>query len=78
MISFQTPSEPFMATAFLTDATFWITICAARLHEIGAHADFADAEVTAADLFEDEAYRALGPSTAAEVFRGRHVEAKAA
>lgn len=67
-----------MATAFLSDATFWITICAARLSEIGARATFADAEATAADLYEDEAYRPLGPSAAAEAFRGRRDEARAA
>lgn len=66
-----------MATPFLSDATFWITICAARLQEIAARATSEDAELTASDLFEDPAYRALGPSAAAEAFHDRQTEAPA-
>lgn len=66
-----------MTTAYLTDAAVWITICAARLLELGTRAASGDAESTAADLYEEAEYRALDPCSAAEAFRVRHLQVKA-
>ena len=59
-------------TAYLTDAAFWVTVCAAHLLEIGARASGDDADETAADLFEDPDYRSLQPRAAAVAFQAWH------
>lgn len=68
-----------MATAYLTDAAVWITICAARLQEIAARVNADDAENTAADLYDDPEYGDLDPALAAEAWqRGRAAGRRAA
>lgn len=58
-----------MTTAYLTDAAFWLSVCAQRLRELDPTGRAgAECDGIAAELYQSGAYRSLPPSAAAEAW----------
>lgn len=57
--------------AFLSDESYWVCVCAARLAELAAEAMGPRHEQLAHLLHADPAWRALDPIAAAETHAGR-------